>query len=166
MVGLCCSGSALSVHWRQHVANSCKKGRRLSRYGWGTREGRSVMALDHKMAQRSAPGERRHPLHHLGSGADPVVLRGTRRAGRDRAGRARERLPPNGWQQQQRRARGPRVDREAGRTYLRPPAIARLHPSPSDGVPRQGDEQPSMLAAAQPSRARQSLVIEQISENC
>ena len=96
MVGLCCSGSALSVHWRQHVANSCKKGRRLSRYGWGTREGRSVMALDHKMAQRSAPGERRHPLHHLGSGADPVVLRGTRRAGRDRAGRARERLPPNG----------------------------------------------------------------------
>ena len=166
LVASCSSAPALETHWRQGTANSCKKRRRLARCGWGRREGRSVMVLDHKMAQRSAPGERRHPLHHLGSGADPVVLRGTRRAGRDRAGRARERLPPNGWQQQQRRARGPRVDREAGRTYLRLPAIARLHPSPSDGVPRQGDEQPSMLAAAQPSRARQSLVIEQISENC
>ena len=90
------SAPALETHWRQDPANSCKKRRRLARCGWGTREGRSVMVLDHKMAQRSAPGERRHPLHHLGSGADPVVLRGTRRAGRDRAGRARERLPPNG----------------------------------------------------------------------
>ena len=90
------SAPALEIHWRQGTANSCKKRRRLARCGWGTREGRSVMVLDHKMAQRSAPGERRHPLHHLGSGADPVELRGTRRAGRDRAGRARERLPPNG----------------------------------------------------------------------
>ena len=160
------SAPALETHWRQGTANSCKKRRRLARCGWGRREGRSVMVLGHKMAQRSAPGERRHPLHPVHCRSDPGDPRRSLRAGRDRAGRARERLPPSGRQQQQRRARGPRVDREAGRTYLRLPAIARLHPSPSDGVPRQGDEQPSMLAAAQPSRARQSLVIEQISENC
>ena len=166
LVASCSSAPALETHWRQGTANSCKKRRRLARCGWGRREGRSVMVLGHSMAPSSAPGRRRHPLHPVHSGADLGAPRGSLRAGRDRAGRARERLPPSGRQQQQRRARGPRVDREAGRTYLRLPAIARLHPSPSDGVPRQGDEQPSMLAAAQPSRARQSLVIEQISENC
>ena len=160
------SAPALEIHWRQGTANSCKKRRRLARCGWGTREGRSVMVLCALDAHRSSPGLRRRPLPHLDSGTDLVIRCDPLRSGRDRAGRARERLPPSGWQQQQRRARGPRVDREAGRTYLRLPAIARLHPSPSDGVPRQGDEQPSMLAAAQPSRARQSLVIEQISENC
>ena len=82
LVGLCCSGSALSVHWRQHVANSCKKGRRLSRYGWGTRRRRSVRVLGHKMAQRSAPGRRRDPLHHLPSGPDPAELSRTSRSGR------------------------------------------------------------------------------------
>ena len=166
LVASCSSAPALETHWRQDPANSCKKRRRLARCGWGTREGRSVMVLDHNMPHAIAPDRRRHPLRHLHSVRD-LPFRGVQdRAGRDRAGRARERLPPSGRQQQQRRARGPRVDREAGRTYLRLPAIARLHPSPSDGVPRQGDEQPSMLAAAQPSRARQSLVIEQISENC
>ena len=166
LVASCSSAPALETHWRQGTANSCKKRRRLARCGWGRREGRSVMVLCGKMYHRQSPALRRCGDGHGCRSPDPVVPRGSFRAGRDRAGRARERLPPSGWQQQQRRARGPRVDREAGRTYLRPPAIARLHPSPSDGVPRQGDEQPSMLAAAQPSRARQSLVIEQISENC
>ena len=166
MVASCSSAHALETHWRQDTANLCKKRRWLARCGWGTREGRSVMVLGHRVADRHSPRQRRRRGQEGRPSPDPVVNRGSFRAGRDRAGRARERLPPSGWQQQQRRARGPRVDREAGRTYLRLPAIARLHPSPSDGVPRQGDEQPSMLAAAQPSRARQSLVIEQISENC
>ena len=90
------SAPALEIHWRQDTANSCKKRRRLARCGWGTREGRSVMVLGHKMAQRSAPGERRHPLHPVHCRSDPGVPRRSLRAGRDRAGRARERLPPNG----------------------------------------------------------------------
>ena len=166
LVASCSSAPALETHWRQGPANSCKKRRRLARSGCGRRRRRSVMVLCALDAHRSSPGLRRRPLPHLDSGTDLVIRCDPLRSGRDRAGRARERLPPNGRQQQHRRARGPRVDREAGRTYLRLPAIARLHPSPCAGVPRQGDEQPSMLAAAQPSRARQSLVIEQISENC
>lgn len=90
------SAPALEIHWRQGTANSCKKRRRLARCGWGRREGRSVMVLGHSMAPSSAPGRRRHPLHPVHSGADLGAPRGSFRSGRDRAGRARERLPPNG----------------------------------------------------------------------
>ena len=54
------------------------------------------MMLDHNMPHAIAPDRRRHPLRHLHSVRD-LPFRGVQdRAGRDRAGRARERLPPNG----------------------------------------------------------------------
>ena len=93
MVGLCCSGSALSVHWRQDPANSCKKRRRLARCGWGRRESRSVMVLCALDAHRSSPGLRRRPLPHLDSGTDLVIRCDPLRSGRDIRRRARERLP-------------------------------------------------------------------------
>ena len=90
------SAPALEIHWRQGTANSCKKRRRLARSGCGRRRRRSVMVLCALDAHRSSPGLRRRPLPHLDSGTDLVIRCDPLRSGRDRAGRARERLPPNG----------------------------------------------------------------------
>ena len=96
LVTSCSSAPALEIHWRQDTANSCKKRRRFARCGWGTREGRSVMVLGHRVADRHSPRQRRRRGQEGRPSPDPVVNRGSFRAGRDRAGRARERLPPNG----------------------------------------------------------------------
>ena len=50
--------------------------------GQGRRWGISIMVLGHGMPQRSAPGRRRDPLHHLPSGPDPAELIRTSRDGR------------------------------------------------------------------------------------
>ena len=60
---------------------------------WGTREGRSVMVLGHWVADRHSPRQRRRRGQEGRPSPDPVVNRGSFRAGRDRAGRATERLP-------------------------------------------------------------------------
>ena len=95
MRGRCCSRKAGGLLGGPPVveslvntdSNDVKVGRTVGEplvavSGQGRRWGISIMVLGHGMPQRSAPGRRRDPLHHLPSGPDPAELSRTSRDGR------------------------------------------------------------------------------------
>ena len=59
LVGFLCAGSALLVQWRQLVAKVVQERPPVGLRGWGARTGRSVMVLEHMLAQSPSPGLRR-----------------------------------------------------------------------------------------------------------